>query len=60
MLATFLASSLLILLHLDGLACVLGIVAASLACCVCCQCCKAKLDEPVVQQKPPVVVGQPA
>eukprot|EP00434_Breviolum_minutum_P029724 symbB.v1.2.026278.t1/scaffold2613.1/size83683/1 len=23
---------------------VLGIVAASLACCVCCQCCKAKLD----------------
>ena len=41
-------------------ACVLGIVAASLACCVCCQCCKAKLDEPVVQQKPPVVVGQPA
>ena len=41
-------------------ACVLGIVAAALACCVCCQCCKAKLDEPDVQQKPPVVVGQPA
>ena len=45
---------------LGWVACVLGIVAASLACCVCCQCCKAKLDEPVVQQKPPVVVGQPA
>eukprot|EP00434_Breviolum_minutum_P024406 symbB.v1.2.021554.t1/scaffold1847.1/size122519/7 len=41
-------------------ACVLGIVAAALTCCVCCQCCKAKLDEPNVQQKPPMVVGQPA
>ncbi|CAK9117271.1 unnamed protein product [Durusdinium trenchii] len=27
------------------LACVLGIVAASLGCCVCCECCRAKLDE---------------
>ncbi|CAL1146536.1 unnamed protein product [Cladocopium goreaui] len=45
------------------LACVLGIVAASMACCVCCQCCNAKLDTEViaVQQTPvvPIVVGQP-
>jgi len=44
-------------------ACVLGIVAASMACCVCCQCCNAKMDTEVtvVQQTPvmPIAVGQP-
>ncbi|CAE7365349.1 ESD [Symbiodinium sp. CCMP2592] len=41
-------------------ACVLGIVAASLGCCVCCQCCKAKLDDgpkPGQPGQPTVVVG---
>ena len=38
-------------------ACVLGIVAASLGCCVCCQCCKAKLDDGPKQGQPAVVVG---
>jgi len=39
-------------------ACVLGIVAASLGCCVCCQCCKAKLDDgPKQGGQPTVVVG---
>jgi len=40
-------------------ACVLGIVAASLGCCVCCQCCKAKLDDGPKGQpgQPTVVVG---
>ena len=36
-------------------ACVLGIVAASLGCCVCCQCCNAKLDDGPKQGQP----GQP-
>lgn len=44
-------------------ACVLGIVAASMACCVCCQCCNAKMDTEVtvVHQTPvmPIAVGQP-
>ena len=34
---------------------ILGIVAASLGCCVCCGCCKAKMDEP--SRSPSVVVG---
>ncbi|CAJ1392384.1 unnamed protein product [Effrenium voratum] len=37
---------------------ILGIVAASLGCCVCCGCCKAKMDEPGAGA-PPVVVGAP-
>ncbi|CAE7457959.1 ESD [Symbiodinium natans] len=37
--------------------CVLGIVAASLGCCVCCGCCKANMNEPAAKGGPPVVVG---
>ena len=39
-------------------ACVLGIVASSLGCCVCCGCCKANMnDGPKPAAGPTVVVG---